>query len=591
MRPMAWGTSVATVLVPLLLTACGGNSQGTGSQQGAVGGGGVATGGGHGGSGLGVGAGSGGTPAGGAPGTGGSGGTAGTIASGGSGAVGAGGAGGTGNGVVNGVGLDGSPVYTRLQRLTSMQWDRAVRDVLMLDASSTLYYGLPGPAGAGTTEFVNNEKLLFVDGLTEKCVEIGAETAAALVTGAAGGLARLYAGTDAAGFVRALGRRAFRRPLTADEETRYQAIFARGQEIYGATFANGASLVIRAMLQSPAFLYRSELGAAGAPLDGYEIASKLSFALLGTTPGDALLDAAGAGGLDAVGDIEKAAREMLDRPEAVAVMRDFHRQVYRLSHYDELARPDVSPALNPELAAVSARFFDEIFMAGEGLREILTSTRYFVGPGLAASYGVLPPPDIQAGDLDASRVGYFMQAPFLILNGVGDEPDTIGRGAAIDQQVLCVDLPGHPMPLALPTLAPGQTDRQRIEQATAGCAGCHTGSIDSLGFAFEGFDGLGRARTTDNGGVVDTSGTYVLDDGAHAFASAKELMTILADSTLAHTCYAKKLAGYALQRDIAESDRPLLDGLGAVSRGHSLKELVVALVRDPAFRSRPGSAP
>ena len=68
-------------------------------------------------------------------------------------------------------------------------------------------------------------------------------------------------------------------------------------------------------------------------------------------------------------------------------------------------------------------------------------------------------------------------------------------------------------------------------------------------------------------------------------------MHILADSPLAHTCYAKMLTGYALQRDLVEDDRPLLQDLAGVSRGRSLKEMIVSLVRNPAFRARPEGTP
>ena len=149
--------------------------------------------------------------------------------------------------------------------------------------------------------------------------------------------------------MRASGRRAFRRPLTADEETKYQGVFTLGEQLYGAGFANGAGLVIRAMLQSPKFLYRSELGPAGPPLDGYEVASKLSFWLLGTTPSDELLDMAAAGGLDAVDGLESVARAMLERPEAVEVMRDFHGQLYHLSLYDGLDDARAPPRCAPRL--------------------------------------------------------------------------------------------------------------------------------------------------------------------------------------------------------------------------------------------------
>jgi hypothetical protein len=51
------------------------------------------------------------------------------------------------------------------------------------------------------------------------------------------------------------------------------------------------------------------------------------------------------------------------------------------------------------------------------------------------------------------------------------------------------------------------------------------------------------------------------------------------------------MTGYALQRDLVEADRPLLQDLATVSRAKSLKEMIVSLVRSPAFRARPGGAP
>ena len=275
-------------------------------------------------------------------------------APGGAGGTATGGAGGQPPGGASTINLDGSPIYTRMQRLTNAQWERAVTDVLRFASPANLSQGFSMPVAAGATDFANNEKRLFLDQQAALDFEAGSEAAAALATGAPDALARLYPGTDAAGFVRTLGRRAFRRPLTADEEAKYQGVFATGERLYGAGFANGAALVIRAMLQSPKFLYRSELGPAGAPLDGYEVASKLSFWLLGTTPSDELLDAAAAGTLDSVAGLESAARAMLERPAAVEVMRDFHGQRYRLDLYGDVDRTDVPAAVKSELAETSA---------------------------------------------------------------------------------------------------------------------------------------------------------------------------------------------------------------------------------------------
>jgi hypothetical protein len=481
-----------------------------------------------------------------------------------------------------------------VQRLTVAQWERAVTDILRFDAPASLSAGfqvLP----AEPSDFTNNEKLLYVDSRAALDFESGSEAAAALATGTPEALARLYGGTDAEGFVGSLGRRTFRRPLTDEEQAKYEGVFSLGESLYGSGFANGAALVIRAMLQSPHFLYRTELGPVGEPLDGYEAASKLSFWLLGTTPSDALLDAAAAGELDSADGLESVAREMLDEPSAVDVMRDLHGQAYRLDRYqtiEKVAVPEYGEAAQVELAEASLRFFDRVFEEGGGLREILTSNRAFVGPGLAPLYGMDAPSELEERELDSSRAGYFLQVPFLLLYSATREPGTIGRGIALNHEVLCNRLPLSPTEIPpLRPLEPDQTNRERIDEMTAACGDCHRVFVNPLGFAFEAFDGVGQERELDNGRPIDTTGTYPFADGEKDFADARELMQIMADTTQAHTCYAKKVTGYALQRDIVEDDRPTLDALSEVSRDESLKAMVIALVRDPAFRVRAEGLP
>jgi len=291
------------------------------------------------------------------------------------------------------VSLVGAPIYTRVQRLTNTQWENAVTDILRFEAPANLSRTFLAPM-AGVSEFTNNEKGLFVDQQFFLDYELAAEAAATLATGSPEALAALYDGTDAAGFVQAFGRRAFRRPLSAEEAAKFEGVFALGEMLYGAGFANGAAVVIRAMLVSPHFLYRTELGASGEPLNGYEIASKLSFWLLGTTPSDALLDAAEAGELDTEESAATVARQMLDDLRALPVMRDFHGQLHHLALIPSITKlgvPEYTPALAAELSDTSTLFFDRVFAEGGGLRDILTSNEGFVGPGLAPIYGVTAP--------------------------------------------------------------------------------------------------------------------------------------------------------------------------------------------------------
>jgi hypothetical protein len=278
------------------------------------------------------------------------------------------------------------------------------------------------------------------------------------------------------------------------------------------------------------------------------------------------------------------------------VMQEFHRQLHHLDRYEGIAKPGVpeyDPSTNDELLAASLRFFDGIFSRGDGLGDVFTSTRAFVGPGLAPIYGIDPAPsELEERDLGPSRPGFFLQAPFLMLYGMNRNPDTINRGVALNMQVLCAKLNG---PLVdwgpLPPLSTGQTNRERITAYTAGCLDCHTVYIDPLGFALEGFDGMGQERSMDNGRPIDASGSYPFGEGTRDFADAQELMGIFARSQQVHTCYAKKVTGYALQRVIVEPDLPVLQALAEVSQAESIKETIVALVKDPAFRLRAEDPP
>ena len=249
--------------------------------------------------------------------------------------------------------------------------------------------------------------------------------------------------------------------------------------------------------------------------------------------------------------------------------------------------------MNQELLDVSYAFFDSVFDRNEGLNQLLTSTRAYAGPELAPLYGLRLDGDaIEEVDLGPERHGYFMQVPFLMLHSIGLTPDPIQRGTALAFDVLCANLPPPPPDTIPPPppIEPDATNRERVAAMTASCGTpCHDVYIDPLGFAFEGFDGMGRARDTDNGLPIDSAGSYPFSEGATEFSDARELTELLAESPEAHLCYSKKVTGYALGRDIATSDRPLLEALAEVSQVGSMKEVILELVRDPAFRVRQGA--
>jgi hypothetical protein len=416
----------------------------------------------------------------------------------------------------------------------------------------------------------------------------------------AAALARIYPGADSGAFITTLGRRAYRRELGSDEMARYQALYDLGPSVFesGDARADGAQLVIEALLQAPHFVYRTELGDDGASLSGYEIASKLSFLLRNTTPNDELLDVAAAGDLDDPARVAQIAREMLEAPGAAEAIGRFHRELFGLDRYLSIAKdPNVFPehdeGINPTLARAEELFLDRLFREGLGLEELLTSTLAFANEELSPFYGVeVSGAQLEVVDLGPERPGLFTRLGFLAYNGTLRDPDSIHRGVEINRTMFCASLSPPPGILpALPNVEPGQTNRERVNAHTGpGTCGasCHAPLINPIGFAFENFDAMGQLRDTDNGKPVDTSGEYRFADGLKTFNGAPELMALIAESPQAHACFARHLSEFGLGRDLDERDRELIDGLQRASRSESesIKELLMAVVVSPAFGRR-----
>ena len=118
--------------------------------------------------------------------------------------------------------------------------------------------------------------------------------------------------------------------------------------------------------------------------------------------------------------------------------------------------------------------------------------------------------------------------------------------------------------------------------------GCHSTVINPIGFAFEHYDAVGRYRTTDNGQPVDASGTYVLDGEARSFKDAVELGRHVAESNVAHACYARHLLEFLHGRAPAGGDEALVQAVARRSRDSraAVKSLAIDLVTSDEFLTR-----
>ncbi len=401
-------------------------------------------------------------------------------------------------------------------------------------------------------------------------------------------------------FVERLGLRAFRRPLDSGEVARYVDL-GLAAAVESSEFSEGERAVVAAALASPLFLYRVEIGApiegdaTRRRLDGYELASRMSFFLLDRGPSEALLEAAGNGELETREAVRAAARALLDDPRAQASTREFFAQVLGLRRLDGTTKdaslfPAWSPALAGSMKEETLRLVDDVvWERGVDVRELLTADYAFVDDALAALYGLdAPPSPFAKVKLPASqgRRGILGEASFLSVQAHGDGTSPTRRGKFVREALLCKPVPPPPPSVSteLPA-AQGKTKRERLEQHSTdpACSGCH-GLTDPTGLALENFDGIGRYRSTDAGEPIDASGEIA---GMGDFAGPAELASVLAGTDEVPQCLAQQLYAHATAHEPGSGEEPALAELGEdfAASGYRVRELLVELVASEAFRT------
>jgi mono/diheme cytochrome c family protein len=414
------------------------------------------------------------------------------------------------------------------------------------------------------------------------------------------------------GFVTAFGRRAWRRPLTPAEIGRYVALAAdldRGREVSAAS--PGIAAVIAAMLQSPHFLYRAEIGEPDPAdpsrrrLTGYELAARLSYFLWGAPPDDALLDAAAAGLLATPEGLEAQTRRMLPAARSRETMADFFVELFRLRRLDKISEsrtkyPQYSPTLGASLRGETLRVIEEVaFAPARDFREIFATRFTWVNAELARLYG-LPAASAAAPPgpdgywrvelpADSGRTGVLGQGAFLTIFAHPTTSSPTKRGKFIRESLLCQAVPPPPpnVDAKLPKDEPGKparTIRQKLEahRKNPRCNGCHK-AMDPLGLAFERFDGVGAGRVSEAGRPIDTSGEF---DGV-PFQDAAGLGTLLARSPKIGACVARSLFRFAVGHLESEGEEPLLEALarGLEQDGYQFDALVANVIKSEGFRT------
>ena len=486
-----------------------------------------------------------------------------------------------------------------LRRLTHFEYDNSVRD--LLGDTSAPGSGFVPDAQAGLFDTAVEGQTVSAR-LGEQYLDAAIALAeAADVTKVVG--CSPVTETCMHDFIRAFGRRAYRRPLEAAEVDDMLATFrAAGTAVNPTT---GARAVIAAVLASANFLFRPEYGGAASALPNatrvtpFELAARLASLLWASLPDDALLDAAANGQLETDEQVEAQSRRMLLDEHACGALAAFYEQWFGLERLSTVSKdpavyPTFDDALRGSMAGETRAFVDHVLWQDDArLTTLLTASYSFVNAPLADLYGVARPlgDELTQTALDPlQRAGVLTQASVLTAFASMRQSSPVLRGVWVRTRLLCQDLPASPpMVPELPPEQNGVSNRERVATLTAdaACRGCHA-LIDDLGFGLEHYDGIGAYRERDQGLPIDASGeirqTRDIDgpfDGGPALAQR------LGSSEQVHDCAATQWLRYALGRREEADDSCSLVALReafAATRG-DLQALMLALTQTDAFRS------
>jgi hypothetical protein len=484
-----------------------------------------------------------------------------------------------------------------VRALSVTEYRNSVADLLGVTlAPSELPAEVVGPTG-----FSNGpERIAGVQGLRQVAplvVERARPAVASLL-----GCDRVARGDQACAqdFVDRFGRRIFRHPLDDDERSMLLAAHANGSSAGG--FEAGILRVIETALGADAFLLRRDRGLPPKPgatlldLTPFEIASRLSFLLWSSTPDDTLLTAAAAGGLDTRAGQRAQAQRLRADPRAERMLIEHHRQWLEIDAAAVGGGGDslgYDPAMRSSVLRSAEDFVRQLVAKDDAdLATLLGFPQLFADARMASFFDLASPTspfDPVAPQAGQRRFGLLTLPARLAMRSLGDVPRPVVRGVWINARLLCAPLPPPPlgsMP-PVPEPDPRRSTRQRYEQhGQSGCAVCHQ-RIDSMGFAFDNYDGLGRWRTSDGAYDVDTSGT--MEDPDLRWQTTAELVPQLAASSQVRRCVTLQWFRQAFGRVETEADACTVEAIDRAfaDGGYRTGALLQGIVTADAFTAAP----
>ncbi len=397
--------------------------------------------------------------------------------------------------------------------------------------------------------------------------------------------------------------RAFRRPVTDQEVTRYLKIFELAQS-RNETYERSLQIAIQAVLVSPEFLFRIEdkpdnKNTDSVAVENFAIASRLSYFLWSSMPDEELFELAKSGKLNQDEVLTKQVKRMLLDPKAKALTENFVGQWLGLRQLNEITPdpemfPDFDQELVRDMQQETELLFAYILERDLSLTELLSADYTFVNENLAKLYGIdsVKGSKFQQVSLkEKPRRGLISHAGILTLTSFPNRTSPVKRGEWVLENILAQKPP--PAPPTVPALEETQASNPNLSfreqlvlhQKDPICSSCHK-LMDGIGFGLQNYDAIGRWRDTEGEHPIDSHGD--LPDGK-SFEGPLELIEIPGRRPDDFTrCLSEKMLTYALGRGLQWYDRCTIDDIIMATRDddYRISRLIVEIVKSPAFRKQ-----
>lgn len=414
--------------------------------------------------------------------------------------------------------------------------------------------------------------------------------------------------TCAAAFLREAGRLLHRKPLA---EARVDELVGVAGTAAGETgdFFEGLALALEALLISPEFVFIVDRAEDDPErpgekrLDGWSLASRLSYFLWNSAPDDELLAAAESGELHDEDGLRRQVDRMLASSRVEDGLSAFFDDMLAFDEFASLAKdPTVYPMVTGATLADAREqtrrtIIDHVLDRELDYRDLFVTRDTFLSGHLGAIYDTPTGQGWQPHRFpdDGPRLGILTHMSFLAAHSHAVRSSPTLRGQALRELLLCQEVPPPPPNVDFSLLedagdVPTARERLDIHNTNPSCAGCHL-ITDPIGLSLENFDGAGRYRETENGAVLDLSGEL---DGQR-YDEVEGLANALRDHPKLPYCLVNRLYAYGTGGPVSlRQDRDTLDWFeGRFSReGFKVPALLRDIALSRAFsRVRPAESP